>query len=130
MKDYLNEGRTLYIDNFYTSPTLAVDLFDLKTHVTGTLDKTRSGVPEEVYTMLETLSDKDTFRGEGYYARDNSIVYCAWKDTKSIVVLSTQHPGHSGCTVKQNGKDSTGKFVEKEVPIPSPVYFYNKQWVG
>ena len=55
MKDYLDQGRALYVDNFYTSPTLAIDLFGKKTHVTGTLDKTRIGVPEEVHTMLETL---------------------------------------------------------------------------
>ena len=60
IKDYLNQGRTLYVDNFYTSPTLAFDLFELKTHLTGTLDKTRSGVPVEVFTMLEMLSDKET----------------------------------------------------------------------
>ena len=53
MKDYLNQGWTLYVDNFYTSPTLAIDLFDLKTHLTGTLDKGRKGVPEEVFTMME-----------------------------------------------------------------------------
>ena len=100
MKDYLEQGWALYIDNFHTSPTLAVDLFGKKTHVTGTLDKTRNGVPEEVYTMLETLSNKETCRGEGYYARDDSAVYCAWKDTKSIVVLSTEHVGHSEYTVK------------------------------
>jgi len=55
MKDYLDQGPALYVDNFYTSPTLAVDLFGKNTHVTGTLDKTRIGVPEEVHTMLETL---------------------------------------------------------------------------
>ena len=62
--------------------------------------------------------------------RDDSVVYCAWKDTKSIVVLSTEHVGHSEYTVKRNAKDSTGKFVKKDVPIPSPVYFYNKQMGG
>ena len=130
IKDYLNQGRTLYVDNFYTSPTLALDLFEFKTHLTGTLDKTRSGVPVEVLTMLEMLSDKETSRGDGYYVRDKSVVYCAWKDTKCILLLSTQHPGHSENTVKRNSKDSTGKFMKKDVPIPSPVYFYNKEMGG
>lgn len=130
MKDYLNEGRTLYVDNFYTSPTLAVDLFDLRTHLTGTLDKTRIGVPEEVFTMLEMLSATGTCRGDGFYVRDKSVVYCAWKDTKCIAMLSTEHPGHSVCTVKRNTKDSTGRYVKKDVPIPSPVFFYNKHMGG
>lgn len=130
MKDYLNQGRTLYVDNFYTSPTLAIDLFDLKTHLTGTLDKGRVGVPEEVFTMLEMLSAKSTCRGDGFYVRNEGVVYCAWKDTKCIVMLSTEHPGHSQNTVKRNAKDSTGSHVKKDVPIPSPVYFYNKHMGG
>jgi len=55
MNDYCNQVRTAYVDNFYTSPTLAIDLFSLKTHLTGTLDK---GIPEEIFTMLEMLSAK------------------------------------------------------------------------
>ena len=64
MKDYVNED--LYVDNFYTSLTLAIDLFDLKTHLTGTLDKTRKGVPEQVFTILEMLSGKNACCGDGY----------------------------------------------------------------
>ena len=45
-------------------------------------------------------------------------------------MLSTEHVGHSEYTVKRNAKDSTGKFVKKDVPISSPVYFYNKEMGG
>ena len=44
----------------YTSPTLAIDLFSLKTRLTGTLDKGRVGNPGEIFTMLEMLSEKNT----------------------------------------------------------------------
>ena len=38
MAYYLDQGYSLYVDNFCTSPTLAIDLFAHKTHITGTLD--------------------------------------------------------------------------------------------
>ena len=36
---------SLYVDNFYTSPTLAKDSFCHSTHLTGTLDRNWRGVP-------------------------------------------------------------------------------------
>ena len=69
MKDYLEQGRVLYFDNFYTSPTLAVDLFDQKTHVTCTLDKTRNGVPVKhilcwKHCQIQTLAEaRDIMQG-------------------------------------------------------------------
>ena len=58
MSGYLNQGYSLFVDNFYTSPTLASDLFAQKTHVTGTLDRTRKGVPPEVIDCYKDLSAK------------------------------------------------------------------------
>ena len=48
LQDYLSQGYYLYIDNFYTSPTLVSDLYDISVHVTGTLDCTHTGVPAEI----------------------------------------------------------------------------------
>ena len=39
LKDFLDQGYSLYVDNFYTSPALANDLFSSKTNTTGTLEK-------------------------------------------------------------------------------------------
>ena len=39
MTDYLDQDYSLYVDNFYTSPTLTTDLFHRKIHITGTLEK-------------------------------------------------------------------------------------------
>ncbi len=48
MKDYLSQGYSLYIDNFYTSPVLVSDFYGLGVDVTGTLDITRIGVHVEI----------------------------------------------------------------------------------
>ena len=75
--------------------------------------------------MLEMLSAIGTCRGDGFYVRDKSVVYCVWKDTKCIAMLSTEHLGH----LKRNTKDSTGRYLKKDVPIPSPVFFIISTWV-
>ena len=47
LKHFLDQGFSLYIDNFYTSPALANDLFSHKTNTIGTLSINRNGIPEE-----------------------------------------------------------------------------------
>ena len=47
-KDLLNEGRTLYVDNFYTSYKLAKSFLQKETHVVGTLKANKKNVPKEV----------------------------------------------------------------------------------
>ena len=48
-----------------------------------------------------------------------------WKDTKCVTVATNQHQGHSEETLERNFKEE-GKRVKKNVPIPVPIYFYNK----
>ena len=54
---YLYQGYSLYIDNFYTSPVLVLDLFGHNTHTTRTLNGKRKGVPP----MVKELHKKDFF---------------------------------------------------------------------
>ena len=124
MSGYLNQGYSLFVDNFYTSPTLASDLFAQKTHVTGTLDRTRKGIPPEV---IESFCKNQT---SCMYVRDDCTVYSVWKDTKCLSVLSTKYPGYSEKTVKCNTKDADGHHEKSDVPIPSPIYRYNKYMSG
>ena len=102
MRDYLNQGYCLYIDNFYTSPTLALDLFDEGTHITGTLSVSRKEVPAEVVHTYKSFSSNSTPRGKGAYVRNDNIVYAIWRDTKYISVLSSKHQGHSESVVVRN----------------------------
>ena len=105
MQDYLSQGYSLYIDNFYTSPTLVSDLYDLGIHVTGTLDCTRTGVPAEIPSLKKQMAKKSVSRGEGAYVRDGVCVYAVWKDTKCVSVMSNEHPGHSESKVTRNVKE-------------------------
>ena len=130
LEGYLDQGYSIYVDNFYTSPTLGSHLFDRSTHITGTLDRTRVGVPDEVKDLWANMSHRATTRGSGGYVRVGTLVYAVWKDTKRIIVMSTSHPGHSMNTVLRNCKDSDGKRQKIPVPIPEPVYQYNRYMGG
>ena len=125
MQEYQSQGYSLYIDNFYTSPTLVSDLYDLGVHVTGTLDCTRTGVPAEIPALKKQMAKKFVSRGEGSYVRDGVCVYAVWKDTKCVSVMSNEHPGHSESKVTRNVKDKDGVNQKKEVPIPAISYCYN-----
>lgn len=66
----------MYIDNFYTSPTLVTDLYGLGVHATGTLECSRVGVPNEIKEQKKKLSKKSISHGEGVDVRDGVCVCC------------------------------------------------------
>lgn len=81
----LNEGRCLYVDNFYTSYELAQSFLQQKTHVVGTLRANKRNLPKEV--LLAKLK-----KGEIVSREDNEgIVIFKWKDTRDVRLLSTKH---------------------------------------
>ena len=86
MDGYLDQGYNYIIDNFYTSPTLASDLFEWKTHIIGTSDRTRKGIPPEVNSYFKELSLRHKCRGKELFVRDGRAVYSTWNDTKYLTV--------------------------------------------
>ncbi len=56
----LNEGRILYVDNLYTSITLARALLDKQTYLCGTVRKNRKNMPTEITEMkLKKMKQKE-----------------------------------------------------------------------
>ena len=131
IQPFLFQGYELYFDNFYTSPTLLSDLLKVEVPATGTLNTNRRGVPKEV-VEIKHFVDKSP-RGTGYYLRNsgNDIVYCVWRDTKTVTVASTAFPAHSTNTVARRIKDPvTGLSGTKNVPYPLMLEKYNKSMGG
>ncbi|XP_062273858.1 piggyBac transposable element-derived protein 4-like [Scomber scombrus] len=96
----LGRGYKLYIDNFYTSPALFLDLLDNK-------------------------SPRGTIR----WIREGPLVFVQWRDTRDISICSTIHPAHSDNTVQRRVK-ADGQWVEQEIPAPPGVSDYNKHMGG
>lgn len=106
----LNEGRTIYTDNYYTSVDLAQKLLEKKTHLVGTLRSNRKRNPKRVI-------EKKLKKGETVAAEHNSgIVVQKWKDKREVLTLSTKHTSEMG-KIKCGNKESTK---------PNAIIDYNK----
>lgn len=79
---YLQSGRTICTDNYYTNLPLAEQLLHANTHLVGTMRQNRKGIPKEVCNARLK-------KGE-VIARENSlgVVIMKWRD-KRDVLLST-----------------------------------------
>lgn len=80
----LDEGRTVYTDNYYTSIPLAYRLRRRKTHLVGTLRANRKYLPKDVIgakIKRGEMSAKQTKDG---------IVVLKWRDKRDVRMLSTK----------------------------------------
>ncbi|KAL4101274.1 hypothetical protein QTP88_021294 [Uroleucon formosanum] len=111
-ENYLNEGRTIVTDNFYTSVPLAEKMLSKNAHLVGTLRKNRRFLPK-------TVIGKKIKKGEILGLENNSgIVISKFKDKRDIYLLSTRH---------LLGTSITGKKTRNHEDIIKPyvILFYN-----
>ena len=114
---YVNAGRTVCTDNFYTCLPLATKLLDVKTHLVGTIRVNRKGLPGAV--------TKSKLKKGEVIARENKdgIVVMKWRDKRDVSILSTRHT---------EALVQTGKPNRQHVDIvkPEAVVFYNQHKQG
>lgn len=85
MKDFLGSGYSLYSCPFYTSVSLAEELLQNKTYMTGILKRKRSRNPAFVKNKLKTGQIKALYNGNG-------VCVCnTRKSNRTILALSTEH---------------------------------------
>ena len=123
------QGFELYVDNFYSSPDLFVNLLDHGITATGTFHSNRRVLPPEVVALKLALEKSKAPHGTGYYYRDDKIgiVYCLWRDSRVVSVMSTCHPGHkSTIMVSRNCTLPDGQRGTVEIPRPIPIEQYNR----
>lgn len=101
---YLNAGRSIVTDNFYTSITLAQNLLQKSTHLIGTLRKNRKGIPK--YVLKEKLKKGKVCAMEN----NDGVLILRWKDKREVLALSTRHtPGFVSVRSKRNRNKVTMK---------------------
>ena len=78
-------GYHVFMDNYYTSVSLAEELYDNKTHVSGTLRLPR-GAPKSLQNKTKS---KSLARGEMAYRRKNNTTVLIWQDILLVSCVST-----------------------------------------
>lgn len=114
----LNQGRHVYMDNYYSSPELMMELFGQKTFSAGTVRANRKGLPLGV-----TKNRKKLKKGEVVFRRNGPLLALAWCDKRSVYMISTIH----GANMVSTGRvDHRQNVIEK----PEPIYYYVKLMGG
>lgn len=80
MRPYINKNHVLYMDNWYSSPTLFSWLHDKQTGACGTLNANRKGVP-----CLPKKMKKD----EVVVRHNEKMITVRWCDRRPVTMLST-----------------------------------------
>ena len=89
VQPFHHKGYDLYVDRFYSSPTLATELSNVGISVTGTVQTNRKGVPTAVKKgHKEPVGKVRAFRSED---GKGDILVLTWMDKRKIVMLSTKH---------------------------------------
>lgn len=102
---YLDKGRTVVTDNFYTSILLANELMNRQTHLLGTLRKNRVGNPSEV--IAAKLKKNESIGRESA-----GIVVGKWMDKREVLMLSTKHDMSENYTGKKNRNNEEIKKLQ------------------
>lgn len=82
LRPYLDKGHTLYVDNWYTSPTLFTFLHKNGTNACGTVRKRRIGMPR---------MDNKLKKGEASFWSSEYLLAMKWYDRREVYMLSTFH---------------------------------------
>ncbi|XP_062403805.1 piggyBac transposable element-derived protein 4-like [Sardina pilchardus] len=109
--DYLGKGHVLYVDNWYSSPTLFLYLMKRRTGACGTVRANRKGMP----TFPSKMRKSDV-----EFKRAGQLLAVKWHDKRDVHVLSTV----SKAVIADSDKMDymTGQRKSK----PSCVLDYNK----
>lgn len=117
--DLSGEGRTVYLDNWYSSPTLFQTLYATKNNAIGTVKLNRKHMPKLDKKYLKTIKKNQvkTFCSK-------TLMVMLWRDKKLVNMLSTSANADLININKKNRK--TGEDVYK----PRCVTEYNENMGG
>ena len=104
-KNVLDEGRCLFMDNWYSSLELLSELRNQSTDVVGTVRKDRKGLPKDVMSKKLTTGEKATPYNQNYGA-----MCMQWKDKRDVHMLTSCVPDED-VVIKRCGKDKVVPLV-------------------
>jgi len=116
-----NQGFTVYMDRFYTSPTLFKFLSDSGIDACGTCTTNRKHFPVQIIRKQKELR-----RGESVYVACENLSAVTWMDRRPIYFMSTCHDPSEMTVVKRREKSGESK----EMPCPIVAASCNRNMGG
>lgn len=111
MEPFLNKGRNVTTDNFFTSVKLAKELKKKGTSLVGTVNRSKKEIPSSLKDSRE-----DLYRSRIYKHEELTLTVYQGKPNKNVFLLSSMHPN---VKIADGGKK-----------LPETVEFYNKTKFG
>ncbi|KAL1469218.1 hypothetical protein MTO96_004930 [Rhipicephalus appendiculatus] len=82
LRDFLDKGHSLFVDNRYTSPALFKFLLSRQTNACGVVHANRKGLPKFAKKLQQ---------GEVDSYHSNAMLALKWRDRRDVHMLSTMH---------------------------------------
>lgn len=80
-------GHKLFMDRYFSSPTLFDDLFGRKINACGTVRHNRQGLPRDIGPKFQKLR-----RGDIVTRVRGRLTVVRWKDKRDVYLLTNMHP--------------------------------------
>lgn len=103
-------GCEVYIDNFFNSPKLQVELLSKRIFACGTCQSNRKNMPKHLKT------DKEMKRGDMDYRSAEGISCVKWMDNRSVLMLSNFIPPTEKIKVSRR-KAGTSERIQIDCPV-------------
>ena len=113
---HLGYGHHGFMDNYYTSVALTEELYDNKTHVSGTLRLPR-GAPKSLQNKAKS---KSLARGEMAYHRKNNTMVLIWQDIRLVSCVSMGFDASMEDFTHRRRVKRGGRLVYEEVAMQRP----------
>ncbi|KAI8498251.1 hypothetical protein Bbelb_241950 [Branchiostoma belcheri] len=135
--------RTVFCDSYYTGAQLADHLFAKDTYLVGTVRRNASTLPTLRHPIparrnrgrRPTQGFRDPFpkqnvpRGYSVRYHDGPLTAVKWKDTRTLIVLSTATSvGAPDVQITRRSKGRGGGVIRQKVQCPAMVDLYNRYY--
>ena len=125
---YARKGYRLFVDNWYTSVPLFLELEIRSILACGTVRGNRKFLPKEIVDQRNEQV-KRLKRGDSLFRQSGNLICCTWKDKKPVHLLSTIPKGLEIGQVERRLR-SEGRWQSKNFTQPKLIKLYNSNMGG
>ena len=120
-----NKGHHVYMDNYFSSVSLAKFLLSVNTYMIGTARVMYKGWPKE-FKDTEALNKQMNRGDDRSVVLDSNVECLIWKDKKAVAFVNTVTQPGTHINVTQRNKDGS----RSQVSCPESVKHYNAHMGG